>query len=213
MHASTHPDLRLTRCPKCDYDISQLPAAHRCPECGFEYDEKMLLLEGWRVPGLGNSRQLLIFAGVSGLLLMMCRGWFGWSWSILGLIFVSLAALLWALKMYVKYRDQSGSRALARWIVTEDGVARFGGRVHPWREYTHLMLLREGADGWRLHLYPSLWWIGGGAPIVNARLDCGDREAEAVRDVIQYRINVARRKDAEAAAKERGDDRSWWSKL
>ena len=171
----------------------------------------MLLLEGWRVPGLGNSGQhLILIVGVV-LLLLMCTGWFGWPVALIAAIVVMLVLL--GLMVYVKTRDQSGSRALARWIVTEDGVARFGGRVHPWREYTHLMLLHDGADGWRLHLYPSLWWIGGGAPIVNARLDCGDREAEAVRDVIQYRINVARRKDAEAAAKERGDDRSWWSKL
>jgi hypothetical protein len=33
--------LRLHWCPRCNYDLTGLPAAHRCPECGFEYDETM----------------------------------------------------------------------------------------------------------------------------------------------------------------------------
>ena len=29
----------ITRCPVCLYDLTGLPSNHRCPECGFEYDE------------------------------------------------------------------------------------------------------------------------------------------------------------------------------
>ncbi len=29
----------LTTCPKCTYALTGLPSAHRCPECGFEFDE------------------------------------------------------------------------------------------------------------------------------------------------------------------------------
>jgi len=32
---------QLVRCPVCRYDLSGLPAEHRCPECGFEYDKTM----------------------------------------------------------------------------------------------------------------------------------------------------------------------------
>lgn len=35
----------LTTCPVCDYPLAGLPAAHRCPECGFEFDE---LTRAWR---------------------------------------------------------------------------------------------------------------------------------------------------------------------
>lgn len=29
----------LDSCPVCNYSLRGLPARHRCPECGFEYDE------------------------------------------------------------------------------------------------------------------------------------------------------------------------------
>ncbi len=34
----------LTECPACHYDLTGLPKTHRCPECGFEYDETMRVL-------------------------------------------------------------------------------------------------------------------------------------------------------------------------
>lgn len=33
------PPSGLHRCPMCDYDLTGLPAAHQCPECGFQYDD------------------------------------------------------------------------------------------------------------------------------------------------------------------------------
>ncbi len=32
---------QITKCPICRYDLTGLPKNHRCPECGFEYDETM----------------------------------------------------------------------------------------------------------------------------------------------------------------------------
>lgn len=37
----------LTRCPVCRYDLRGLPKDHRCPECGFAYDESTQV---WRMP-------------------------------------------------------------------------------------------------------------------------------------------------------------------
>jgi len=41
---------RLKRCPVCEYGLCGLPSRHQCPECGFAYDEKTLVLrpEGHR---------------------------------------------------------------------------------------------------------------------------------------------------------------------
>jgi len=45
-----------TECPVCRYNLTGLPKNHRCPECGFEYDETMVVwktrLSGWTAWGL-----------------------------------------------------------------------------------------------------------------------------------------------------------------
>ncbi len=170
----------------------------------------MLVLEGWHVPGLQSLPRFVIVYGTPfGIVLLMLRGMFGWSWTVLVLILAAAVVVLLAFHVYLHFRDESGSRALARYLVTADGVGRLGGRVHPWREYSHLMLLPDGTDGWRLHLYPA-WWRVYGPPAVNARLECSDKEADAIRAEIQQRINAARTAEAEARAKARGEQRRWW---
>ena len=44
MNAVSQP---LTRCSVCRYDLTGLPNTHRCPECGFAYDDSMTV---WWVP-------------------------------------------------------------------------------------------------------------------------------------------------------------------
>lgn len=38
---------RINGCPICSYSLSGLPTRHRCPECGFEYDENTLCFVPW----------------------------------------------------------------------------------------------------------------------------------------------------------------------
>ena len=41
----------LEHCPVCNYHLTGLPARHRCPECGFAFDEHTRV---WRSEGFGR---------------------------------------------------------------------------------------------------------------------------------------------------------------
>lgn len=208
--AHEHHRVRLNRCPQCGYDLTALPASHTCPECGLKYDQSMFILEGWNLPSLRHSPiKLVLFCGVLAILLLMCRGWLGWSYGLLGTLFFIAAVVYIGVHIYLKWRDDSGSRALARYLIASQGVGRLGGKVYPWRDYSHLMLIPDGVSGYRLHLYPS-WWKLFGPPFVNAHIKGTEHEAEAIRDEIQLRINFARSKEAQAAAKARGENPRGW---
>ncbi len=199
------------QCPRCGYDLAALPRRHRCPECGFAYDESMFVLEGWRLPDVRTwVRAGVVYGPVGALGLLILRFEFGLLWRTLATIFVAAVIVAAALYWYVHRRDDTGGRALVRYLITEDGVARVGSRgarIYLWRNFSHLMLLPDGEGAWRLHLYPN-WWRLFGPPIVNARLVCPDQEAEAVRDEIQRRINAALRAQAEERAQI--DRQRWW---
>jgi len=53
-----HAPEPLTTCPKCTYALTGLPSAHRCPECGFEYDEYAW---AWSAPTKKWPRSHLVF--------------------------------------------------------------------------------------------------------------------------------------------------------
>jgi len=46
------------RCPRCDYSLAGLPDKHRCPECGFEYERRMLVIRQ-------SSRYTFIYVGLA----------------------------------------------------------------------------------------------------------------------------------------------------
>ena len=170
----------------------------------------MFILEGWSLPSLKQSpHKLVLYSGVMAIVLLMCRGWFSLSYELLVFIYLIAVIVYVCIHFYLKWRDDSDSRALARYIIASEGVGRLGGKVYPWRDYSHLMLLPDGPGGYRLHLYPS-WWKLFGPPFVNAHIKGTEDEAEAVRAEIQMRINLARRREAKAAAKEHGDNPRGW---
>jgi hypothetical protein len=47
-HEQSRSHCALDRCPVCNYSLRGLPAAHRCPECGFQYDRHTRV---WRARG------------------------------------------------------------------------------------------------------------------------------------------------------------------
>jgi hypothetical protein len=42
----------LPCCPECEYDLTGLPAAHYCPECGFEFKAETVAFRGQRPRGV-----------------------------------------------------------------------------------------------------------------------------------------------------------------
>ncbi|MFK7962255.1 MAG: hypothetical protein AB8G96_17225 [Phycisphaerales bacterium] len=42
-------------CPKCSYPLTELPAEHACPECGFAWDDSSLVLVG-RTPSVSTAQ-------------------------------------------------------------------------------------------------------------------------------------------------------------
>ncbi|MBN2562308.1 MAG: hypothetical protein JXQ75_15390 [Phycisphaerae bacterium] len=57
----TKPDLpELKDCPVCEYPLIGLPRRHRCPECGFEYDEHTRIWQARRPWRLWKAVSLLM---------------------------------------------------------------------------------------------------------------------------------------------------------
>ena len=51
---------KLAKCPVCSYDLTGLPATHRCPECGFAYDQQTLVWRSGKAP-----RMWVLLGGVA----------------------------------------------------------------------------------------------------------------------------------------------------
>lgn len=199
MPPAMHPSTRLSRCPRCDYNLGALPASHRCPECGFTYDQSMFVLEGWHVPDLLRSaRRVLRLAGGFTLVLLALRLALAVPVAILAwLALLGVAGFVLA-DLYLRLRHGGRTRALARYLITADGVSRLGaaaGRIYLWRNYSHVILLPDGQGAFRLHVYPS-WWRLFEPPVVNARLEGLASDADAVRREIERRINASRRDES-----------------
>lgn len=62
---------KLERCPVCDYRLEGLPDVHRCPECSFEYDKRMQVVEQSSVYACYAALLSLFFGGC----VMMTRYW------------------------------------------------------------------------------------------------------------------------------------------
>lgn len=167
----------------------------------------MFLLEGWKLPTWRTRgqwwRRYGPMLGLGAIVMLLVYPPFFWSCQMV-LILLGAGVLVFVVpRLYLHLRYGSERHALVQYLITEDGVARpRGGRVYRWKEYSHLMLLAEGTDVWRLHVYPT-WSRVFGPPVVNAVLECDQAEAEAVRDEIQRRISAARRAEAEAKARAR----------
>ncbi len=107
----------ISKCPVCRYDLTGLPRTHRCPECGFEYDESMRI---WWISGPSKGFWIVtilllvsIFCffslAVLGMISLSRRGSFWLSANILGAvisrtILAALAAIVGSLGTQFAFR-------------------------------------------------------------------------------------------------------------
>jgi hypothetical protein len=146
----------VQRCPVCEYDLAGLPAAHACPECGFEYDERTIVLYGART---GQSVQPLL-VGLFGYLTAVT--WIaGYRWVSLGLL-LGAACILW--QMFANRRRFNTRGGRTQLVATREGVSLREGPgppdLVPWPRIRQFRLRRFHRLGlsWRKPLPPA-WHV------------------------------------------------------
>ena len=120
----------LTRCPQCRYSLHGLPADHRCPECGFEYDAKAAIWES----RVGKKEITAFVLGSCFLVWTLLSDVLGGGFpptSIFGIIVLFFGALL----VFMLYRAFVTSRAGCTVYTTGKGLLIKIGRdvkLYPW---------------------------------------------------------------------------------
>ena len=71
IESGASPGRVVDECPECGYELTGLPDAGVCPECGQAYDQSMLVLHGaarGRFANLGNAATRSMFAQIAWLI-------------------------------------------------------------------------------------------------------------------------------------------------
>ncbi len=108
----------LTRCPQCKYSLKGLPADHRCPECGFEYDAETAMWKG-RLDGKDISAYVVAICTVIWIFLSRL---FGTPFLPRSALRVALLLILGVLTLFVLYRVRQMRRAGDAVCTTRQGV-------------------------------------------------------------------------------------------
>ncbi len=178
--------LRLKRCPHCDYDLAALPRHHRCPECGFEYDEWMFMLGAWpAVETRPRPWELPVYA----VLIVVCLGIWGLkvmqgatSWPFLAAAGVLGAALAnWTVRRRKQLRRQGTVSVFASREGIGLGPAGKLPRVRRWSRFRKVNCRRVKSGLWRIYVGWPWWYLKVGSAVV-AYIECSDEEGELLRE-------------------------------
>ncbi len=207
--------LKLSRCPQCDYDLRTLPEEHRCPECGFSYDQSMFVVYGWRdkdrysVAGrmfLGSWVERLLALVILLFLVSVVafevyqRIKTGARMSgvmILALVVVMAGAM--RLRSYIK-RSRQEHWGTIQLLFTKSGASRRRGpgepQLIPWTRFRRLRFrklrtIRAGRRLWLLRLTVPFFRYFGWERF-EALIECTPHEAALVRNEIRRRLRAAK---------------------
>lgn len=192
----------LDRCPVCRYSLQGLPRKHRCPECGFEYDEETRV---WRPRSFWKFGGIMLF--VLGVQLPQAMGRISrrspsqplfWLNAGLGLLFAGM--LGWLIWMYFK-RPFIAVGPTGITVKLDSSVPK----VYPWNQIVEVKRPPGKAGGTSATLVTS----GEGArPIDVSRVMAEANDLDALIECIRARqaASVGHPAQSEPQAVELGPD-------
>jgi hypothetical protein len=193
----------LTNCPKCCYSLTGLPKRWRCPECGFEYDDRTFVLSGisrgtsslslgrkclWALVGLGA------WVGTAFLPPLVAAG--------VGVALPALAlAGLWiGVLAYLLLTGKRERRGVEHFFFAAGGFGYCAdlnisdpahARLIPWHAVSAVRIDRKGSQWHRLRIGTA-----SGRRLHDVRIDvgvrCNAQTARWLQEVLAARIQAAR---------------------
>ena len=192
-------------CPLCDYDLKGLPTEHKCPECGYEYDDATIVLPCWTGKGKRTSwrqRLLLVVVVICGILALLLVG--GLPTLPPLVVFLGLLVYLAFLILIANYLAKTFIRRRGKTdaIVAVSGVG-LGirtkldepGSIASWKEYESVKIRRVGREIHALMLYRRRGTGRGPVPLYLI-FESQKVDRQILRREINSHIKAARSTDA-----------------
>ena len=197
--------LRLNVCPNCKYDLSGLPIAHTCPECGFVYTEDFFDVKGYSWDFRKGFSSILFSIMIVIFFAIIIAFWrFGlFNYGELLKALLGLAGIS-GLVLYVRSIIQKPP--LIQRTFTSEGMLFIRENdlvLCDWCEVKQFSITKSPRGHWRLKIqqrklsFRQSLKKQGVFVQTDMKLDCTDDEAEAIRFELQRRIDNARQENAE----------------
>lgn len=197
--------IHLEQCPRCGYSLKGLPASHRCPECGCEYDDRTFVLAGIArgTTSMSTGRKVLWVVAVAVAMIgpqiaapvLLTLG-------TRGALLLPLLVLWVGLVVYLLLTRRSERRGAEEFVFGEKG---FGSRADlaptddtdsrmiEWGVVDTVVVDRKGSNWHRIRIGSGR---GLGGRLRRVRFDVGVRcdvlTAAWIREVLAQRIDAAR---------------------